>query len=68
MRKKIIKLSEHKPHLSVPLIDGNVMLVPARYIEEIIKGKQKLKITKDNRMLILSIIKEWYESIKKKGI
>ncbi|KKM23897.1 hypothetical protein LCGC14_1610620, partial [marine sediment metagenome] len=51
-------------HITISLIDDDVLVVPARYIEEIINGKQKLKITKDNEMLILTIIKEWYEGIK----
>lgn len=63
-KNKLIKLEEYKPHITISLIDDDVLVVPARYIEEIINGKQKLKITKDNEMLILTIIKEWYEGIK----
>lgn len=63
MENKLIKLEKHKPHIVISLIDGNVLVVPIRYIEELINGKQKLKLTEDNEILILSIIKEWYENI-----
>ncbi len=64
MKDKILKLQEHRPHFVVSLIDNNILVVPALYIEDIIKGKQKLKITKDNEVLIRSIISQWYISVK----
>ncbi len=60
----VISFSDNQQHLVVPLIDDNVVVVPIRYIEDIIEGNQKPVVTKDNKLLILSIIKEWYENVK----
>lgn len=61
---KVTSFSKNQPHITVELIDDNVMVVPARYIEELIIGKQELKLADDNKILILSIISQWYENIK----
>lgn len=66
MKTKIIKLEEQMPHLSILLGNGNALVVPVRYIEELINGKQKIVITEDNEPLIRHIIKEWYENVKNK--
>ena len=63
-KNKLIKLEEYKPHITISLIDGDVLVVPTRYIEELIDGKQKLKITKDNEILLRTIIQEWYSAIE----
>lgn len=38
--------------------------IPLLYIRNIIERKQKLRIDKHNRTLILAIIEEWYKHIK----
>lgn len=64
MKNKILKLENHREHLTIPLIDGNVLVVPALYIEDIINGSKKFKVDKDVQILIRTIVKEWYEDIK----
>ncbi len=64
MGNKILKLENHRPFLTIPLIDGNVLVIPAFYFESIIAGDQKILPGKSSEMLLRTIIKEWYKGIK----
>ena len=65
MKDKITKFSDNQPHLTVLLIDESAMVVPVRYIEEIIDGTQDITINDENKMFWRSIVKQWYEEIKR---
>lgn len=62
MKDKILKLENHREHLTIPLIDGNVLVIPALYIEDIINGSKK--VDRDAHILIRTIVSEWYENVK----
>lgn len=61
---KITKIVEQLPHLTIPLINGNVMVVPILYIESIIDNTQEIPNGETANIMIRSIIKEWYERMK----
>ncbi len=65
MENKILKLENHRQHLTIPLIDGNALVIPAQYIEEIIDGTKNFKnVDNKTHILIRTIVKEWYENVK----
>lgn len=61
---KILKLKHHREHLTIPLIDGNVLVIPALYIEDIINDSKKFNVDSNVQILIRTIVKEWYENVK----
>ena len=63
---------EHLPRLVIPLVDGNVVVVPALYFENIINGDQDILPHDNNEwydnteMLLRTIVTEWYSNLKNK--
>lgn len=59
----IIDMQEHRPHISLELIDGHVDVAPVLMYENIIKGTLKITDLDDYEVLMRSIIKDWLSKL-----
>ena len=53
-------IDDHRPHVMLPTLDGNVHVLPASVIERIISGDIAIEEVDDWREITRSIIAEWW--------
>lgn len=60
----VTDLEDHRPHLSIPTLDGNVHVLPCLLIENIISGKTKISACENFETVVRTIIREWYSNLE----
>ena len=60
----VANLDDQRPHISMLTIDGNAHVIPCALIEKIISGDMLVSECEDFDIVVRSIFKEWYETLK----
>lgn len=57
----VSEIDDYRPHFVVPLLNGNVHVLPVSLVRDWISGKQDM-FNEDNRAVIQKILDEWLDN------
>lgn len=60
----VVELDDHRPHLVLPTLDGNVHCMPVSLIEDWIAGRQRIVDADDWEIVMRSVLAEWLRGLK----
>jgi hypothetical protein len=65
MEAEVINIDDHRPHITIPTLDGNAHILPETLVMDWIHGDQKIVESDDWEIIIRTILNEWYQDLIK---